>query len=136
METMSQPIPFTSPRFSWTSDLDRLLGSEELVGALTRDIPVWMLNISASGCLLECGSRVETGSTGVLTVVRDGREYSDDVRVNRCSAVIGSSGRYLLGVQFLWTRIPGERSLRLIVRKLKTQDDGRQQFRLAGERAP
>jgi hypothetical protein len=116
-------------------DLDRILGSDDLVGALTRDIPVWMLNVSASGCLLESGSRVDVGHTGVLTMTRDGREYTDDVRINRCSPVAGSSGRYLLGVQFLWTRIPGERSLRLIVRKLKAQEE-RTRFRLTGLETP
>jgi hypothetical protein len=135
MEPISRSMLLASPARSWMHDLDRILGSDDLVGALTRDIPVWMLNVSASGCLLESGSRVDVGHTGVLTMTRDGREYTDDVRINRCSPVAGSSGRYLLGVQFLWTRIPGERSLRLIVRKLKAQEE-RTRFRLTGLETP
>ena len=136
MEPLSRPVPLPSPARSWMHDLDRILGSEDLVGALSRDVAVWVLNISASGCLLESGTHVEVGSTGVLSMSRDGQSYTDDIRINRCSPVAGSSGRYLLGAQFLWTRIPGERSLRLVVRKLKSGDERRQQFRLAGVEAP
>ncbi len=136
MEPLSTLVPLPSGGCSWEEDLDRILGAEELVGALSRDIGVWVLNISASGCLLESATRVDMGSIGVLTMSRNGQQYTDDVRINRCSPVAGGSGRYLVGAQFLWTRIPGERSLRLVVRKLKTEDDRRQQFRLAGIEAP
>jgi hypothetical protein len=118
------------------SELDRILDSEDVVGALSRDVSVWILNISASGCLLESGYRVEVGTTGVLSMMRDGQDYSDEIQINRCSPVAGSSGRYLLGAQFLWTSIPGERSLRLVTRKLNLQDDRRQRFRLTGWEAP
>jgi len=69
-------------------------------------------------------------------MTRDGQDYTDQIRVNRCSPVAGSSGRYLLGAQFLWTSIPGERSLRLVTRRLKVQNDRRHQFRLTGLEAP
>ena len=136
MESTSGSMLFARPACSWMLELDRILGSEDLVGALARDVSVWILNISASGCLLESGLRVEVGTTGVLSMTRDGQDYTDDIRINRCSPVAGGSGRSLLGAQFLWTRIPGERSLRLVTRKLKLQDDRRQQFRLTGLEAP
>jgi hypothetical protein len=136
MESISGSMLFARPACNWMLEIDRILDSEDVVGALTRDVPVWILNISASGCLLESGFRVEVGTTGVLSMTRDGQDYTDDIRINRCSPVAGGSGRYLLGAQFLWTRIPGERSLRLVTRRLKLQDDRRQQFRLTGLEAP
>jgi hypothetical protein len=116
--------------------LDRILDADDVVGVLCRDVTVWILNISASGCLLESGLRVDVGTTGVLGMIRDGQEYSDEIRVNRCSLLAGGSGRYLLGAQFLWTSIPGEHSLRLVTRKLKLLENSRQQFRLTGWQAP
>jgi hypothetical protein len=45
-------------------------------------------------------------------MIVDALEYRDAVRVTRCDAAPGLVGRHRLGMQFLWTDVPPERSLR------------------------
>jgi hypothetical protein len=47
----------------------------------------------------------------------EGVEYTDDVRVVRCTRIEGSS-EYHLGMEFLWTTAPGERSMRRLTASL------------------
>jgi hypothetical protein len=79
---------------------------------------VRLLDISASGCLLESTHRLEAGTTGTIRVVYGGAEYVDDVRVMRCQSFNGSSGLYHVGAEFLWTSRPPDFSLRRVVATL------------------
>ena len=99
--------------------LDAILRANDLVAVLGREVPVRLVDISNSGCLLETCSRLDKGTTGCLRVVFEGLEYSDDVRIMRCRANEGSSSFYYLGAEFLWTSSPGERSLRRILATLQ-----------------
>ena len=99
--------------------LDAILKAGDLVAVLGRDVTVRLLEISASGCLLESCSRLVLGTTGSLVVTVDARNYADDVRIIRCRELDGSGG-YRIGAQFLWTTAPGERSLRRMVNRLQT----------------
>lgn len=99
--------------------LDAVLRSNDLVAVLGREVPVRLIDISSSGCLLESGSRLEKGTTGTLRVVFEGVEYSDDVRIMRCRPSEGSSSLYFLGAEFLWTTSPTERSLRRVLATLQ-----------------
>ena len=102
-----------------TEALDAILRSNDLVAVLGREVPVRLVDISSSGCLLESASRLEKGTTGSLRVVYEGHEYSDDVRIMRCRPVEGSGSLYYLGAEFLWTTSPGDRSLRRILASLQ-----------------
>jgi hypothetical protein len=99
--------------------LDAILKANDLVAVLGREISVQLIDISVSGCLLESASRIEAGTTGSLRVVFGGQEYLDDIRVMRCRPSEGSSSLYFLGVEFLWTTSPHERSLRRILATLQ-----------------
>ena len=99
--------------------VDAILMAEDLVAVLGRDVPVGLVDISTSGCLLESRSRVLPGATGSLAVTCDGERYEDDVRVIRCRVLEGSSGAYQIGAEFLWTTVPHERSLRRIIPRLR-----------------
>lgn len=99
--------------------LDAILRSNDIVAVLGREVPVRLIDISSSGCLLESGSRLEKGTTGALRVVFEGLEYSDDVRIMRCRASEGSGSLYYLGAEFLWTTSPTERSLRRVLATLQ-----------------
>ena len=99
--------------------LDAILQASDLVAVLGREVPVQLLDISASGCLLETASRIVLGATGSLIVTFDGKEYCDDVRIMRCLQSTGSSGGYQVGAEFLWTNAPHERSLRRMVTHLQ-----------------
>jgi c-di-GMP-binding flagellar brake protein YcgR len=98
---------------------DAILRANDLVAVLTRDVPVRLLDISASGCLLESANRFEVGTTGIIRVTYADAEYVDEVRVMRCREFDGSSALYHIGVEFLWTSRPQERSLRRMLVKLQ-----------------
>ena len=80
--------------------LDAILRSNDLVAVLGREVPVRLVDISSSGCLLESGSRLEKGTTGSLRVVYEGQEYSDDVGFKRCRTGGGSRSVFFRGGGF------------------------------------
>ena len=85
------------------------------LAALTRNIPVRVLNCSSSGCLLESGAPIDVGTAGLLRLRMDNQECEDDVHIVRCRLLEGSSV-YHLGGEFLWTAAPGRQSVRLAIR--------------------
>ena len=90
-----------------------ILRSNDLVAVLGREIPVRLVNISGSGCLVAATSALRAGATASLRLDFGSVEYTDDVRVVRCTRIEGSSD-YHLGMEFLWTAAPGERSMRRV----------------------
>lgn len=86
--------------------------STDLVGILTREFRVRMLNYSPSGCLVETNARVDVGTIGTLHFVIDGSEFVDDVQVVRCQPIEGAGSLYQIGARFLWTASPGRGTLR------------------------
>lgn len=98
--------------------IDIILRANDVVAVLARDVSVRLIDISASGCLLESDSRLREGTTGTVRVVVDGVEYVDDVRIMRSTPTEGSRA-YRLGAEFLWTTNPGERSLRRVLASLQ-----------------
>jgi hypothetical protein len=90
---------------------------------LIRDVPVCLLNVSLSGCLLEIRTRLQAPVAGQLRVIVNGEARVDDIRLSRCVFVEGSGVVYRAGAEFLWTDLPGERSVRRAVRLF--QDGGR-----------
>jgi len=100
---------------------------------LIRDIPVCLLDVSLSGCLLESRTRLQAPVAGQLSVTVNGEPRVDDIRLSRCVFVEGSGVAYRAGAEFLWIELPGERSLRRAVRLF--QDGGRRmQQQLKAER--
>jgi c-di-GMP-binding flagellar brake protein YcgR len=99
--------------------LDAILKANDLVAVLGREVSVRLLDISASGCLLESASRLVLGTTGSLLVSFEAKDYVDDVRIMRCRECEGSNGAYQIGAEFLWTNTPHEHSLRRIVTRLQ-----------------
>jgi hypothetical protein len=96
-----------------------LFDFDDVMGVLARDVDVRLLNVSASGCLIESRRRIESGTTAALRLLVDGDEYVDDVIVSRCSEVQGAGARYHVGVEYLWTTAPGARSLRRMAMRLQ-----------------
>jgi hypothetical protein len=98
--------------------LGEVLEASDAIGVLARDIQVRLVNISASGCLIETSGRLETGTIGVLRLHAAGGIFTDGVRVTRVQGVAGRSAAWQVGVEFLWTTYPGARSLRRMARRL------------------
>lgn len=100
------------------ADMD-VLSSDDLVGVLTRETRVRLMNISASGCLVESNSRLDPGISGALTIRVNGETYADDVRITRVQQVQGAGATWQIGAEFLWTSRPGLASLRRLVSRLR-----------------
>ena len=65
-----------------------------------QELPVQLVNISRSGCLLQASRPVRVGTVGRLRVAFDNTEYADDVRVARCAQ--GNGQHCELGIELLW----------------------------------
>src|SRR5262245_42022443 len=88
------------------------------LAVLTRDLPVRLLNCSASGCLLETNVRLEVSTVASLTLNVDGRHFTDDVLVAWCKAIAGSDARYHVGLRFVWTAAATPNTLRMMAHQL------------------
>jgi PilZ domain len=80
-------------------------------GVLTRQLRARAINVSRSGCLIECHQKLAVGTIGSLLLQIGSKEYLDDVEVVRCQPIQGSSVCHV-GVRFLWTTARHERSIR------------------------
>jgi len=87
----------------------------EFPAILNRELHARVIDVSASGCLVETRRPLEVGTIGRLRVSLSGEECEDDVEVMRCDAIEGPVASYHVGVRLLWTtpRQPG--SIRLAV---------------------
>ena len=81
----------------------------EFPAVLTRELHARVIDVSASGCLVETRWRLEVGTIGRLRVKLGAEECEDDVEVMRCDTVEGPVTSYHVGVRLLWTtpRRPG-----------------------------
>jgi len=99
--------------------LDAILQASDVVAVLGRDVAVRLIDISNSGCMVQSEIRLAEGTTGTLRLSYGGVEYVDDVRIVRCQAPTVGDSWFRIGVQFLWTTHPGERSLRRVIAVLQ-----------------
>jgi len=90
---------------------------------LTRDLMMRVLEISASGCLIECRRRLEVGTVGRLRLTLGTEESADDIEVVRCDAVEGARSTFHVGVRFLWTTARGAGSIRHAVTRYGEDQD-------------
>jgi hypothetical protein len=94
------------------SPSQKLTDAVEATGLLARHVPMRLIDIGRSGCLLESHQRVEDGTLGELQLQVQDEIFVDDVRVTRCVLVEGSGSLYRVGAEFVQTRRPGEHSIR------------------------
>jgi hypothetical protein len=76
----------------------------EFPATLTRELPMRVIDVSESGCLVETRRPIEVGTIGILQFTLGTQECMDDVEVVRCEAVEGVRGLYHVGVRIRWTR--------------------------------
>jgi hypothetical protein len=96
----------------------RQSGRDDAFGMLVRTLPVRLLDVSRSGCLVEVARHLEVGTSGQLQLEMDGVLHLDDVRVCRCLMREGASRLHIAGVELLKTRRLSPRSLRLAMRRI------------------
>jgi PilZ domain len=94
---------------------------------LMRDVVGRILDISASGCLIESRRRLEVGTVGRLQLRFGTEECTDDIEVVRCNAIEGAPFGYHVAVRFLWTTPRDVGSIRhAVTRHAENQDTARQ----------
>lgn len=91
-----------------------VLSQAPRLGALSRHLEVVLLEISASGCLIDAPLELAPGTLAMLSVEMGGVEYSDPVRIARTQPLAGHGDRFRMGAEFAWLSAPGERSLRTL----------------------
>lgn len=102
-----------------TLSIEAILTERNLISVLRRDLAVTLVEISRSGCLLECAAPVDAGTLAVLHLELDGRQYGDPVRVAHCHPVAGAGDRFHVGAEFVWFDAPDEHSLRRFASTLR-----------------
>ena len=88
------------------------------IAVFTRDLPVRLLNCSASGCLVETNVPLEVATVASLTLRFGGRHFTDDASVAWCKAIAGGGSRYHVGLRFVWTAAPTPDTLRMMAHQL------------------
>jgi hypothetical protein len=87
----------------------------EVLGVIVSDVPVRLVDVSRTGCLLESSRHMLVGATGELRIEFAGLTRSEELRITRCQPLEGSGTVYRLGAEFLRTRLPRASSLRRAV---------------------
>jgi hypothetical protein len=82
-----------------------------MTGMLIRQLRARAINVSRSGCLIECDRRLEVGTIASLQLQIGSQEYLDDVEVVRCQPIEGSSVCHV-GVRLLTSTARNARSIR------------------------
>ena len=70
-------------------------------GVVVRRVAVRVVDLSATGCLLESSVRLNEGAVGTLHLTVDGRRYRETLRIARVASTAGRSGANQAGAQFL-----------------------------------
>ena len=69
-------------------------------GVVVRRVAVRVVDLSATGCLLESSVRLNEGAVGTLHLTVDGRRYRETLRIARVASTAGR-GTNQAGAQFL-----------------------------------
>ena len=69
-------------------------------GVVVRRVAVRVVDLSATGCLLESSVRLSEGAVGTLHLTVDGRRYRETLRIARVASTAGR-GTNQAGAQFL-----------------------------------
>jgi hypothetical protein len=99
-------------------------GRVDRVATLVRFVPVRLVEVSRAGCQLECSRRLESGTSGLLSLELAGSLLVDDVRIVRCQPRIGAGSVYQVGAELLKTRRLGHRTIRMAVGRLVDTERG------------
>jgi hypothetical protein len=89
---------------------------------MVRSFPVRLVEVSRCGCLVECSSKLDSGTSGLLTVELAGSKRVDHFRVVRRQERLGAGEVYQLGAEWLRTRRLSRRTVRMAVAAIVNRD--------------
>ena len=88
-----------------------------MVAILTRVIPVRVIEVGRTGCLLESRFVVDPGTRGELVMRVDGSAFTDVVRVCRVAGGGSDGPLNRMGVEFVGGRGASQHSIRWLIRR-------------------
>ena len=88
------------PEAHETVALDRA-AMPTMVAAISRRVPVRLVEVSVSGCLWDAPAPLDEGSVGFVEVRTPGQHRTEAVRVLRTLRAVASSWPYRMAVEFL-----------------------------------
>src|SRR6185436_13883243 len=97
----------------------RVSGSP-MIAAISRRVPVRLVEVSASGCLCDAPTPLDEGSVGFIDVRTPGQHRTEAVRILRTQRAGGSSWPYRMAVEFLTLAPLSTESLRGIAAVIAT----------------
>ena len=83
-----------------------------MTARLAREIPVQLVDLSLSGCLVASDQPLDEGTIGELRVTLDGKLYQDTVQIRRTTRRHGTNLDHLAAAQFAWGNRSGTASIR------------------------
>jgi hypothetical protein len=105
------------------TSFETFLADTDLIAVVNRHIAVSVIDVSATGCLLESRCDLPVGTVCTLSIKADRTEYGDPIRVTRSQRVRGGGDRYFIGAEFVWLTLPDRRSIRRLVRMVAKRSD-------------
>lgn len=89
-----------------------------LRGTVLREVPVQLLDLSLSGCLLTSNSQIPDGAFGRLQVMMGGARYHETLRIVRSTEQLGVDRPHLFGGAFSAPERPSDDPVPGGVRKI------------------
>jgi hypothetical protein len=91
-----------------------------MIAAISRRVPVRLVEVSTSGCLCDAPTPLEEGSVGFVEVRTPGQQRTEAVRILRTQRAGGTSWPYRMAIEFLTLAPLSPESLRGVAAVIAT----------------
>jgi hypothetical protein len=96
------------------------VSTSPMIAAISRRVPVRLVEVSTSGCLCDAPTPLEEGSVGFVEVRTPGQQRTEAVRILRTQRVGGTSWPYRMAIEFLTLAPLSPESLRGVAAVIAT----------------
>ena len=96
------------------------VSTSPMIAAISRRVPVRLVEVSTSGCLCDAPTPLEEGSVGFVEVRTPGQQRTEAVRILRTQRAGGTSWPYRMAIEFLTIAPLSPESLRGVAAVIAT----------------
>jgi len=96
------------------------VSTSPMIAAISRRVPVRLVEVSTSGCLCDAPTPLEEGSVGFVEVRTLGQQRTEAVRILRTQRAGGTSWPYRMAIEFLTLAPLSPESLRGVAAVIAT----------------
>jgi hypothetical protein len=96
------------------------VSASPMIAAISRRVPVRLVEVSTSGCLCDATTPLEEGSVGFVEVRTPGQQRTEAVRILRTQRAGGTSWPYRMAIEFLTLAPLSPESLRGVAAVIAT----------------